>query len=63
MNTEALKAWAQSALDDYAKDVQKGQPDYPQMAADVIELIDQHRVLVLHNEMLLARLKRLEKMV
>lgn len=57
MNLTAIEQWAQSALDDYNADATKGEPEYPQMAADVLALVKQHRALLAHNDMLVARLR------
>lgn len=57
MNIEALRAWAQEALDDYYADAYAGEPEYPQMADDVLALIREHRALLAHNDMLVARLR------
>lgn len=57
MNLDAIEKWAESALDDYHRDAAKGEPEYPQMAADVMALAKQHRALLAHNDMLVARLR------
>lgn len=54
---QRLSQWAQSALDDYNADAATGEPEYPQMAADVLELVREYRALVAHNNMLVARLR------
>lgn len=57
MNIDAIEQWAESALDDYHRDAAKGEPAYPNMAADVLSLIREHRALLAHNDMLVARLR------
>lgn len=57
MNLDAIEKWAKSALDDYHRDASTGEPAYPQMAADVMALIREHRALLAHNDMLVARLR------
>lgn len=57
MNLDAIEKWAKSALDDYHADAATGEPAYPQMAADVLALVKQHRALLAHNDMLVARLR------
>lgn len=54
---QRLSQWAQEALDDYYADAYAGEPEYPQFAADLLELIKIYRASVAHNEMLAARLR------
>lgn len=57
MNLDAIEQWAESAIDDYHADAATGEPAYPQMAYDVLALVKQHRALLAHNDMLVARLR------
>lgn len=56
-----IEAWANQAIATYQADAAKGDPAYPNMAADVLELVRLHRALINHNEMQAAQLRLLNE--
>lgn len=55
---KAIEAWATQAIAEYSAEIATGEPEYPQMAADVLELVRLHSALIKHNEMQAALLRR-----
>lgn len=55
---KAIEAWAMQAITEYSAEIATGEPEYPQMAADVLELVREYRVLNHYSEMQAARLRK-----
>ena len=54
----AIEAWATQAIAEYGAEIATGEPPYPQMAADVLELVREFRVLHDYSDMQAARLRK-----
>lgn len=54
----AIEAWANQALAECTAEIATGEPPYPQMADDVLELVREYRVLHAYSDMQAARLRK-----
>lgn len=56
---DAIRNWAQSALDDYYQGiVDGGEPHYPRQAQYVVELVKDYEAVLAHNRLQAALLNK-----